>query len=972
MSAPAAVVATRRADAPAPPPDRAGEAAFYSDYDWCLNPHPTFAAAMNLLRAEAGKIGAAPEGWQSREAAINVYLLAGALLNCADEFLRGPTLKAPRIVASTLPGRAARWTAEWIWAGRRGLADARRWREDWITGLNVFLTAFVRVEAAGSALLAKAAASLAELLQWAPPAALADQQISVPSPFRRLDMTHVDVINLAQLFAARFPDRALPLVLVGLRTSGSYFAPLARACLENDGYTRVACMTIEPNKGLGRHERRALHDFARRGYTVVLIDDPPNTAGTIFVSFGIARRAGFSADKVKALLPVHPAKRGWTQHVAENCLVSLEPEQWHMRALLQPGAVQERITEYFGAPEHTDARVVESRETAALNTQLGDAGADMRGAHLKRIFEVRLTTPQGVEETRYVIAKSVGWGWLGYHAFIAARRLQGFVPPVLGLRDGILYSEWVVQPAPVEDNAACRGERIDTAASYVAARARLLRLSTNPLLGKGQARHHNGLKLLEKTLGKAYGRLLTDTLSRPRLGRRLRGLPCPSPTLIDGKLARQEWIAGPRGLLKTDFEQHGLGKAEVNVVDPAFDIADASLSLSLAPDEESRLVRRYAELTGDNDVAQRLFINKLLAGLWTMQRAQDGIFGKRLGGAGQALAHEQFLNAWNFLTIQTARHCGALCEKPGAPQWRAPLVMLDIDGVIDSRLFGFPCTTEAGVKSFSTLHAHGFSLALNTARSVPEVMDYCAAYGLAGGVAEHGAYLWDAVARQGRALVSAEAQTQLDALRQALRRLPGAFLDGRHQHSIRAFTYREKPKGVVATLAASLRASSVGDGALAPLPGLTVNALMRDLRLDLLSAHQTAIDTTITARANDKGSGLLALRDQVLGPLAETIAVGDSEPDLAMFRVASRSFAPANISCAPQARLLGCRIVGQPRQRGLLEIARLLTPADGKAAVQRAQAGAGAAGGDALFLDLLRAADRSWAANLGRAVLGRT
>jgi len=27
--------------------------------------------------------------------------------------------------------------------------------------------------------------------------------------------------------------------------------------------------------------------------------------------------------------------------------------------------------------------------------------------------------------------KSVGWGWLGYHAFLAGRRLSEFVPPIL-------------------------------------------------------------------------------------------------------------------------------------------------------------------------------------------------------------------------------------------------------------------------------------------------------------------------------------------------------------------------------------------------------------------------------------------------------------------------------------------------------------------------------------------------------------
>ena len=80
----------------------------------------------------------------------------------------------------------------------------------------------------------------------------------------------------------------------------------------------------------------------------------------------------------------------------------------------------------------------------------------------------------------------------------------------------------------------------------------------------------------------------------------------------------------------------------------------------------------------------------------------------------------------------------------------------------------------------------------------------------------------------------------------------------------------------------------------------------------------------MVAKEVDKGSGLLALRDWVLGADAETIAVGDQEPDLAMFRVATRSFAPANIGCARQARLLGCGIARHAYQRGLLEIARAL------------------------------------------------
>src|SRR6185295_16414683 len=63
---------------------------------------------------------------------------------------------------------------------------------------------------------------------------------------------------------------------------------------------------------------------------------------------------------------------------------------------------------------------------------------------------------------------------------------------------------------------------------------------------------------------------------------------------------------------------------------------------------------------------------------------------------------------------------------------------------------------------------------------------------------------------------------------------------------------------------------------------------------------------------------------------ADTIAVGDSEADLAMFRVAGRSFAPSHISCRSVARLLGCRIVDRSYQPGLLRAARAIVHPNGE------------------------------------------
>ena len=218
---------------------------------------------------------------------------------------------------------------------------------------------------------------------------------------------------------------------------------------------------------------------------------------------------------------------------------------------------------------------------------------------------------------------------------------------------------------------------------------------------------------------------------------------------------RSEWILGPQGPLKTDYEHHGMGRSALNVIDPAYDLADTILNLALSPEEERRLIRQYIAESGDAAVEQRLFMHKLLAGLWAMSRTQDQLFDSPRGGDAQRDYHRRFMNAWNFLTVQTARHCGSLCHPRTDLRWRAPLVVLDIDGVLDRRLFGFPCTTAAGIKALSLLSAHEFSVALNTARSAAEVKDYCNAYSLAGGVAEHGSYLWDAVRQREQVLISA-------------------------------------------------------------------------------------------------------------------------------------------------------------------------------------------------------------------------
>jgi hydroxymethylpyrimidine pyrophosphatase-like HAD family hydrolase/adenine/guanine phosphoribosyltransferase-like PRPP-binding protein len=940
-------------------PQLPSESDFYAAYDWSLDPHLTCEEAIDRLAHELDRLPDAPPGWQRNEIATNVYLLSCSLLNGVDVYLRGPTLRLPAQVAQTRVGRIGAWTAErGLHAfSKRGIRKVRRWRQDLQGGLDAFVQDWIAGAPPGQS-FAKCAESLVDTLQRRQPSGLLSMRLGIPSAFSRLDFSPQDVLALGREFARQYPDRSRPILLLGLRTAGTYLAMLLSSYLKTEGYQKVAFVTVHPKKGPGRQERMELRGYSRRGFTAVIVDDPPKSGATLLQAMAIARRAGFDAERIRFLLAVESGPASWRNRFPDGLLITLEEKDWQKHRLVDGEGAEARLTEYFFHLGYTDVAICDRR-------RLDEPRGDGRGIALKRIFEVQLRTWDGAIKAVSVLAEGVGAGYLGYPAFLAAQRLSEFVPPLLGLRDGVLYSELFPHRAVPQESPSDREKIIERTAAYLSARTRLLSLPKERKQGK--AIHENGVEILSESLSRAYGRLLTDVVMRSQIKRRLCRLPCPVPTLVDGNMDRDAWIEGPHAALKTGYHREGLGKTKLNLVDPAYDVAETILAWDMSAEEEERLIGLYAKLSGDVDVRQRLFVNKLLAGAWTIKSSLDGLFQAGHTPKPRIGYHRRYLQAWEFLTFQSARFSGRHFGPPRSLAWRSPLVVLDVDGVIDRRLFGWPCTTAEGIEALSLLSEGGFSVALNTARSLPEVKEYCRAYGLVGGVAEHGAYLWDAVADCGHRLVDEETLRQFDAARQHLEKLPGVFLDHRHCHSIRAYAFEQKSGGgLLFGRIASARNFGVGDARAVPLPPLLVSQLLSTLRLDRLSFHNTMIDTAIVARTCDKGTGLAALRDLLPERHAETAAVGDSEHDLAMFCRATRSFAPAHISCRREAALLGCTVLRRPHQRGLLEAVRKLV--DGPATPIRWTT---QSDGEALFAELLQAAGRRNLLSLARALVAR-
>ena len=686
---------------------------------------------------------------------------------------------------------------------------------------------------------------------------------------------------MVRLCLSALPEKDRPIAIVGPRTAGAYFAPLAAARLRALGYTRVTWLTVRPKNELSRAESRAIRTALRDGARLLIIDDHPNSGHTLRLLMGALRGLGAASANIIVALPGHPSIPNFT--VADEAargvrFFMLPPEQRYKARLLE--------------------RSVESDPTAALNAQFASHYSDGFQVRLKRVLE---------SDTGRVMAKSVGWGWLGYHAWLAGVALDGFVPKTLGLRNGILYSEYV-------DSGTSHGACPTAFASYVARRVKTLGLHEDPALASPGYRWC-GWDDLAATLSRVYGPYL-GPLKKRAIRRRLKACVAPNPTLVDGRMKPADWVCSGGKLLKTDFEHHNFGGGEPDIVDPAWDLASVIYEFKLTPGAEQGLLEAYVAETADTGIAERLLLYKILYAMNALRAAKYWI-ARKPNDARRQDWNRQFIATRSFAAFHVARHCGRkLGAAPAA--WERRLCFLDLDGVLDWGLLGFPHTTPSGVAALQLFQRSGFSVVLNTARSLEHVHEYCRAYRLPGGVAELGSVFWDAVRDWEVPLIDAEAVTQIERLRAEIQDLPGAFIDPENRYSIRAYRFQ--------------------DGSMRPLRTAEVAAVLDRCGCDRLTFVESGADTYIVQKGAGKGPALTSVK-AYLGCSGEPVAaIGDSGPDVEMLRAADIAYSPANASREVRELIARgeCRLASRPLQAGLLEAAIELCRAAGHSPDDRA------------------------------------
>jgi hydroxymethylpyrimidine pyrophosphatase-like HAD family hydrolase len=707
------------------------------------------------------------------------------------------------------------------------------------------------------------------------PSRLKRSVVRLPSCFRTFDQQPEDLEHLTEEFSARWPDRLRPLAVVGIRTSGSYTAPLHGAYLRARGYQNVRVVTIRPGQRWRGEELHALRSVIGQGGVALVTDDPPKSGRSLARAAQELERLGFAAESIVLLLQTLEAMRSLPDVLQPYSSVVRKWDEWTVQASLEPKAVRQALIELLGP----------AAEVGAVH-RLPPAESSARRGHVRALYRVELTDqthPGGRPRDIYV--KGVGFGYFGNQPVAMDQQLQEFVPEIFGFGNGLLFREWLPEASRLGDveperAAAAAADIVD----YATRRARKLAVAQDvslSLADRGAVWQRSG-----DVLARAFGR--GGQLVRPLLHRVVKHLlRVARPSVIDGSMGLWNWFEpgeGGRHLRKVGFDERAFSSLDVYCYDHVFDLAGCSQPGSDSAFSNA-LRQAYIQKTGSAIDAERWLLYRLVH---AAELERDST--REVAAVERNFAQE-FMNYYHETVFSDVDFAGS-----------GPVCGIDIDWVLETRGMGFTCISPTGALALRALSRHGYRPVLVTGRSLDEVRRRCQAYGLVGGVAEYGAVTYDHRTGRVTRLLSDAQRGEMNRLREALASLEGVELDADYREAVRAYRFNERGHRrslVPATIASVLSAAAL-------------NSRVR--------AIQGANQTDFMASSIDKGVGVRVLAgDLDVQPSADgswiEMGVGDSAEDLPMLKLARLALAPANADRA--LRSAGIRVVNGPGPAGL-------------------------------------------------------
>lgn len=741
------------------------------------------------------------------------------------------------------------------------------------------------------------------------PAALCQQLLRLPSCFRSFDQQPTDLEQVVSRFEEKWPgQKNRPLLVVGIRTSGSYLAPLYAAFLKKAGYCRVKWLTIRPWHSLPGREIDCIKALNRSQGLAILVDDPPTTGRSVAAVAQTLQRAGLSATNLVLFLQLFKEGDGGQVRLPpalnKYLAVLLGWPEWTIQQQLKPEEVQRALNDLLG-PD------VWVKSVEALPIPHASPGSHWERGHGRALFRVHLEE-YGNMRRRYqdILVSGVGLGYFGEAAFAVARPLSSYFPPIYGLKDGLLYRAWLPEANKLSNsNLEYLPELAGYLARYIADRNQALPVPEDYSLRlDGQ---QPVWEAASQILFQAYTPLRPATMPFVKMiypeVKRL--LQVKRPGVIDGSMGLENWFANytpGQPLLKVNFDYRAFSNLDMSCYDPVYDLAGLAASAALAyqqagfPDDSfsKLLLETYSRLTGETIEPERWLVYRLV---YFHDRARLHVSEQSALCRAAARAVQDYYSRVFFDDLPV-RESGALCA-------------LDIDGVLETDQLGFPALSPTSALTLRALILHGYRPVLVSGRSLPEIKERCKAYHLPGGVGEYGSVIYNHLKNEEKVLLSDEQLAKVQRLRAVLQTYDGISLDPDYHYSVRAYRLDESGRRrrlEAKTVRSALSAAGFG-------PETVCAARIRPVPGDG--------QTDFVAAGIDKGTGLKALATELSSKQPERdtpaldlrLAVGDTISDLPMLKLAATFFAPAQARKSPAICKAAIPIMSRPYQAGLAQ-----------------------------------------------------
>lgn len=748
--------------------------------------------------------------------------------------------------------------------------------------------------------------------------------IRLPACFRRFDLDPEDLARLVDRFSELHPDRMHPVLIVGLRTSGSYMAPLFAAYLRCLGYQRVDTITVRPRQRWLPGEVERVASAVGANATVILSDDPPNTGGSLVDVAGELESLGVVPGRIVVAVPL--AGDEFPRSLERYEHFTLEAHEWAIQDRLAETSVCVALTKVLTGKTikvggGSAVRVMSVRNVTRLGLppMIDNKSGSPSRRHVRSLFEVGLMDQAGQIHELLVYAKGTGLGYLGDHSAAIAEPLQQFFPTVYGVGDGLMFRAWLPDKWNLTDgHGPTPRDLTRRTAAYVLARRNALATDRDVAerLGGTAPIWRQASKVLRGQFGMLWP--LALTISEHAAKRLLR---VEHPSVVDGSMAKSQWFAEPgagtRGIRKVDFDERSSSHKDLFIdqlcYDAVYDLAGAAIDHDQRALERCEasgftesLKREYELASGSRVAEERWLLYQLIQTIphqWFMaDLPMPDQAGDRKGMVLNFIAGKRAMSR----AAQRYFRARFFCDLPVPTQ--GPLCAIDIDGVLESDPMGFPAISPAGALALRALTAHGYRSVLVSGRSLDEVRERCRGYGLPGGVAEYGAVVYK---RDGNRIINtsaADASSRLEALRQLLARDPWNHVDRSYRYVVRASRFDRH-------------------GRQRHLEPDLLRSLGPELARLRLRQVDGAYQTDFIPEEVDKGAGMRRLQEELGGnasaPLA--LAVGDSVSDLPLFASAATARAPANADDAVRSAsrwMPNLRILRGRAQVGLFQAAK--------------------------------------------------